>query len=1516
MPDAPAQPVSPRRGKRRWILRIALASVVLIIVLVAIAPWIASRFAPGMVESAAGSSIQGSVRVSELSIGWFSPLRAGPIELRDPGAKVVARVEADSPITLWQVVRGGWWSAPSIDLGAITLRGEATIVRRPDGSTNLDEAIAPRRPATPAGKGGPAGGGGTTPDLKARLEIASISATVRDAAADGTLGPELGVKNLTGTIDAALQAAGATVRADLKARSVVGDTAEETTITFAVRARERAARGAAGLTADNLEHVDIEIEASRVPSALIDALAGFAGALQSGLAGSADVALRVQGDARNATINLLLDSPGVQAHAAMKLVDGVLLPEKADAPAFTLALTSTTFLANLPQAADLVAQAGDRFALDEGPSVQVVVGGLRVPLPLALLEGQPYPPAEIDLRGAGASIAVIIGAASGRAAIPEPGGTAGLKPFRTEPLAVSIDAADLAAPVRIRGGTSATIEGRSAGELTINLAAADLLDSNGRLRALRRSAAPSALPASIAGDIALDGVSTALLQPFTGATGLPLDLAADVGPSISLSLEAQTDAPTASTEVGAIPPTRVTVALRSQNIAADAALRLEGSSVRTTGEGVRVVVNSAAPLAARLLATGDGAEAPLSVAGRSGVELMVTDLDADLDAMRDGPPLAAVEARIGAVLADARATVALDGAEPGEVELPRAAVDVWLSRAAAPRITLDARAAHRGTPMMIAADIAAEGLKGGRIPEGAPFDRALALRLSGKIEARDVPPSLLALVPGAAKYAPGLPDSGRDELDAAIARIVSGATGAGVDATVTFTPPAGEAPGVVARVQMVTRSQGANADLSLRVRANEAALTAANFSIVAEPEGVNRALRAIAPRADGGRGIELGAASRVWVQVPEPVVVPLTRDADGTPRPDLARAGTLALRIASAGEVIVANIPVGSEAGPGPDDPPTPRLVSARLHKPTADLRAPLAALLDESLRASARASVKATTEVRGGGGSPIAGVSLDASAALDGAAPEALLTLENVHTANADALLGRPGLVSGALGQSASATVRIAPIAGAAGDLDLRAQVQSPAFSGADIALARRADRIALVAPAAITWTPAPEFLNSFLAGEDRSFIVTETAPVSLLLSRLVIAQGADGTGPLMPGVFDLDAQFSTARLGMSAAGRGEGASAHALSMQTIAGRVRWDASVPGTGGAGAGAIEAALSIGAVAANGGPAAQPSRVSAKVRSLIDRQGNLNTERALIDADADLNRFPTAVIDELASQGGLLTELLGPEVSMSATARSLTRVESGPRGMFEATLESPRASAQLVGDIRRGRFVQTGPSRIRVTQIRPQLVEQLAGGLPLVASMEKSASDDPAVVEMNDLIVPLDGDLSRLGGTISVDPGVARFTTRTFIGSLLKAVGGRAEGQLGRKIDPFVVKIDKGVATYERFRLPLGEFSIETKGQVDLVKRTMNLTTYVPFFALTDEAMGPIRLGLGGRLDLLDRNTLVPISIKGGMDRPSAMIDGELFLRETAGNIIQQPGRFLESIGDILGGRRNQEPERK
>lgn len=1520
------------RGKRRWLLRITLGAAALLVLLIALAPWIASRLAPGIVESAAASSIQGSVKVSTLSIGWFSPLRAGPVQLLDPSGKPVASVQADAPITLWTIVRNRWWSASSIDLGTINVRGEAALVRRPDGSTNLDDAIAPRAAPGAPGKGAGTGKSASgVPDLKLRLNIAQLEATVREQQADGTLGPELGVKQLAGKIDAALDQRGLTAGAELKARAIAGDAASDTAITFSLDARERTPLGAAGLTPDNLERINFSLEASGVPSALVDAFAGLAGALQAGLGDKADVAVRIQGDARNATINLLLDAPEAQASATLKLVDGVLQPENADKPALVLSIDSTTFLANLPQASDLVAQMRDKLTLDDGPSVRLVVGALHIPVPVALLEGQPFPPAELDLRGAGAMITLNIGAASGSAAIPGPDGAPQRKPFRAEPLQLTIDATDLAAPLRIRGSSAATIEGRSAGALAIDLTASDLLDSNGRLRALRRSAAPSALPATIAGSITLDGASTALLQPFAAATGLPLELAADVGPSIDLSLSAQTDAPAAQSPAGAIPPTQLTLAARAQNLQADAALRIEGSTLTTTGQGVRVRVNSAAPLASRLLAPAEGGAAPLAIDGRAAVELAITGLNASLDAIRaqgengaGAAPLAAADAQIAITVSDAVAILPASDESPAQrIDLRTARLGAQLARGSAPRITLSAEGMHDAAPVNLAADLTASGLASGVIPTGSPVYRLLALGLAGKIEAGPLPVSLMNMVPQVARYAPAS-QADRSELDAAIARVVQGAVGNSASATVTLTQPQGGAVGQVARVQVTTQSQGAGADLWLRLLPQQAALTGGNLNFVADPGTVNAVLRAAAPPAEGESSIELGARTKVWVRFPEPIIIPLKRDSADTISPDFAAAGGALVQLAAEGDVVASGIPIGSDPGPTPDDPPVARTTTLRVHKLAADLRAPLAALAEGAERSAHRGTAKLTAEARTADSAPLASIGVDAAAALDGSAPRATVTLADLNTANADALLGRPGLVSGALGNTARATVNIEPVAGAAGELSLRAELVSPAFKGADIALVRRADRVMLAAPAAITWSPAPAFVNSFLSSEGRTLEFTHIAPIDLRLTRLTIAQGAEGVGPLLPGVFDLDAQFNAPQLGMTvqaAPAPGPAAAApaqpRALAMERLSGRVRWDPAVPGTGGAGAGAIDAAMTIGAVTGTSGATAEPSRISAKLRSIADKQGNLRTERAIIDADADLKRFPTIVIDEFAAQDGLLAELLGPEVSVAATARSLTRVESGPRGLFEATLTSPRADAHLVGDIRRGRFVQTGPSRVRVVEIRPQLVDELAGGLPLVASMEKSASDEPAIIELNDLVVPLDQNMSRLSGTISVDLGVARFTTSSFMGSLLKAVGGRAEGQLGRKIDPFVVRIDKGVATYERFRLPLGEFSIETKGQVDLVKRTVNLTTYVPFFAITDEAMGPIRLGLGGRLDVLDRNTLVPISIKGGMSKPSAMIDAELFLRETAGNIIQQPGRIIEGLGDLLGGKKkNEEPEKK
>jgi hypothetical protein len=160
------------------------------------------------------------------------------------------------------------------------------------------------------------------------------------------------------------------------------------------------------------------------------------------------------------------------------------------------------------------------------------------------------------------------------------------------------------------------------------------------------------------------------------------------------------------------------------------------------------------------------------------------------------------------------------------------------------------------------------------------------------------------------------------------------------------------------------------------------------------------------------------------------------------------------------------------------------------------------------------------------------------------------------------------------------------------------------------------------------------------------------------------------------------------------------------------------------------------------------------------------------------------------------------------------------------------------------------------------------------------------------------------DLRQLSGRVTADLGVARFTTTTLMGSLIKNLGGNEKGAIGRRIPPFVVNIDKGVARYEQFKLPFGEFNLETRGEIDLVDKKINLVTYAPFFALTEEALGQIRLGVGN-LDIVDKNTMVPITTKGSLGNPKTELDIGLFIKELGGKLLKAPGDLLKEPGKIL-----------
>ena len=458
----------------------------------------------------------------------------------------------------------------------------------------------------------------------------------------------------------------------------------------------------------------------------------------------------------------------------------------------------------------------------------------------------------------------------------------------------------------------------------------------------------------------------------------------------------------------------------------------------------------------------------------------------------------------------------------------------------------------------------------------------------------------------------------------------------------------------------------------------------------------------------------------------------------------------------------------------------------------------------------------------------------------------------------------------------------------------------------------------------------------------------VIDAAPLRLRIGALALAAAPSTPdnpgGPFVPGVFNLDAAFETPRLTLDilplAADGSLAAEPTRATFNNLKGYAKSTTANVGTPTASSGAsahVEFTLSPPPAASSASPSIpqqpassppptqpRPSVVDIQVADLAGPRGVLDLARARINANIDVEAFPTPLADRLANQGGLLTEVLGPTVTAKAVARNVTlaapvptpapsaapAAQPLPSGTLEATLTAPRARMELQGAVDRGLFTQSGATRLEITEMRPQLIQLLAGSVPVVDSLEKSPADRPAIIEMTNFKAPLDGNLARLSGRISVDLGVTRFTTKSVFSRIVKAAGGKEQGTIGRRIEPFIVDINAGVLDYQRFTLPLGEFNLQTQGQVDLVNRQIKVTTYAPFFAIAEEALGPIKTGLTGKLDIINRNTLVPITTKGPIDNPSTGIDADAFLKEIGKNVIQQPAETIGNVlGDLLGGKK-------
>jgi hypothetical protein len=181
--SASPSPGTGKRPRRRWLRRIAVAAVLLLVVLsvlVLIGPTLLStaagrRYALGVVND----QIAGEVGVDGLSVGWLSGQSLTGVVVRDADGTQVARVGRvalpDAP--LLSLVRGG------LTLGRIEVEQvTADIVGYEDGTTNLQRALSARGapPVQPGRSGKSSPKPGQTPPAAAWPGGLSFAITLRD----------------------------------------------------------------------------------------------------------------------------------------------------------------------------------------------------------------------------------------------------------------------------------------------------------------------------------------------------------------------------------------------------------------------------------------------------------------------------------------------------------------------------------------------------------------------------------------------------------------------------------------------------------------------------------------------------------------------------------------------------------------------------------------------------------------------------------------------------------------------------------------------------------------------------------------------------------------------------------------------------------------------------------------------------------------------------------------------------------------------------------------------------------------------------------------------------------------------------------------------------------------------------------------------------------------------------------------------------------------------------------------
>ncbi len=285
---------------------------------------------------------------------------------------------------------------------------------------------------------------------------------------------------------------------------------------------------------------------------------------------------------------------------------------------------------------------------------------------------------------------------------------------------------------------------------------------------------------------------------------------------------------------------------------------------------------------------------------------------------------------------------------------------------------------------------------------------------------------------------------------------------------------------------------------------------------------------------------------------------------------------------------------------------------------------------------------------------------------------------------------------------------------------------------------------------------------------------------------------------------------------------------------------------------------------------------EPQRALNVTADIVDlaEPGLLTADKAYVNVNGRIQHVPTSVIDAFAGTNGLLVKMLGSEVSIDELVANRAPLEGGTVIM---KFSSPSSRAHIAGSfqdaradgvLQDGAFVLDQGGYIELTSLNQSFTKEIFNVVPLFGEIKRTPGQERASrIDIRSGSIPLAASIEGIAFDISADLGSVNYGLGGPITEVLKITGQNSFGQIGARITPFNVRMDRGIIDYDSLSVPLGEFAFTSEGTINLISQTKDLLVNMPTGAFAAEAFGTT--GPLGRF--LDEAATIPMTNKGALD---------------------------------------------